>query len=140
MPLGFILGARSRRKARKLTKKANSLERQRRTVANIATRRAALATLRRQQASVRALGVGSGLIDGGSASSNAAGNIETQTNAVVANQQQLSDIDITRNRTLEKADSRQRQAGRFEAAGKLGFRVAAAITTGGTSELFTALS
>ena len=140
MPLGFILGARSRRKARRATRRANDLERQRRTISNVAARRAALATLRRQQASTRALGIGTGNVDGGSAVSNAAGNIDTQTTAAVANQTQLSELDLDRNAALNRADSRSRQAGRIEAGARLGFSAAAAATTGGASDLFTALS
>jgi len=135
--LGFLLGARSRLKARKLTNKANDLERKRRTITNIAARRAALASLRRQQASVKALGIGSGLIDGGSASSNAASNIDAQATTQIANQQQLSDIDLDRNRALEAADSRNRQANRFDAVAKLGFQAGVTLLTGGTGTAAT---
>jgi len=132
MPLGIILGARSRNKARKLTKKANTLERRRRSISNVLARRQALAALRTQQAQTTALAVGSGL-EGGSAARNSAGNIQTQVDANVAAQTQLGQIDLDRNRALQAADSRQRQAGRFDAATKLTFQAATAIVTGGTS-------
>jgi len=134
MPIiSALLTARSRKKAQKKTQEANEIERRRRAISNVLIRRRALSALRTRQASITATAVGLGL-EGGSAARNTAGNIETQATAAIGSQAQLSDLDIRRNELQEAADSRNRQADRFKAAGALATRAVTAFASGGASE------
>jgi len=132
--LSTLLGARSRKKAQRKTRKANELDRRRRTISNVLARRQALAAVRRQSSQATALAVGAGL-EGGSAARNAAGNVQSQAASSIAANAQLSELDTRRNKLLESADSRNRQADRFNAVSQLATRAVGAIVTGGTSEV-----
>lgn len=130
----FLGGRRAKRKARKLQSRANRLEQRRRAIANVAARRQALASLRRQQAGILAQSVATNGIQGGSAAFNAQSNIESQTTANVATQTQLEAIDQERFGLLDLANRKNNQAENFQAGFGLALRGAKAIASGGVSE------
>ena len=138
MPLGAILSLgslRSKRKARKDTRKANQLEQERRSISNVLARRQALAALRRQQSQAAAQTLASVGIDGGSGSFNAVGNIDTQVTADVSRQSQLEEIDQQRFRRQQSANTNANRADAIDSVVNFGFEVASAVATGGASSI-----
>ena len=138
MPLGAILSLasfRSKRKARKDTRKANQLEQERKSISNVLARRQALAALRRQQSQAAAQTLASVGIDGGSGSFNAVGNIDTQVTADVSRQAQLEELDQQRFRRIQSATTNENRGAAIDSVVDFGFEVASAAITGGTSQV-----
>lgn len=114
-----IFGFSSRRKARKRQRAADALTAKRAAIVNVQNRRAAAASIRRQQAQQVIAGVGTGM-RGGSADQGTASSIQSQGTASIATQQHQIEMGGQVNSLISSANRYTNRANNFAALGQLG--------------------
>lgn len=123
-----VLGYGESRKANKASANAEALAAKRSAIANVQNRRAALASIRRQQAQQVAGAVANGMA-GGSGDRGTSSSIASQGLAGIANADQQIELGASVNEQIGRANASRTRAGDYAAIGSLAMPIAQLATS-----------
>ncbi len=130
---GSVLGFGSDRKARKRQKRAEALNAQRSAIMNIQNRRAAYASLRRQEAQRTVAAMATGMA-GGSGDRATSSSLQAQGISAIARQQQQIELGGQVNAAIGSANRASNRANDYRALGNIGANIARRYSGSGKKE------